>query len=262
MISYGIHLSASGALTSMHRQDVITNNLANARTPGFKPDIALQIARDPARIEDGLGHLPSNQLLEHLGGGTHVLPTIVSYAQGVLEQTDRPLDLAIRGEGFFAVRDAAASRDGGDGLRLTRDGRMTRSADGVLVTAADGLPVLSADGRPIPLPPGPEPTVEADGTITQDGLALGRIALLDVDDRRALEKHGAGLFALAPGDESRLREATGRIESGYVEAAAVDEIAAMMGVTSASRAAQTNIAMIEYHDRMMEQAIRTFGRVA
>ena len=89
MISYGMHLSASGALTSMHRQDVITNNLANARTPGFKPDIALQIARDPARIEDGLGNLPSNQLLERLGGGTHVLPTIVSFAQGVLEQTDR-----------------------------------------------------------------------------------------------------------------------------------------------------------------------------
>ncbi|MEZ6235772.1 MAG: flagellar hook-basal body complex protein, partial [Phycisphaerales bacterium] len=135
MISYGIHLSASGALTSMHRQDVITNNLANARTPGFKPDIALQIARDPARIEDGLGNLPSNELLERLGGGTHVLPTIVSYAQGVLEQTDRPLDMAIRGDGFFAVRDAAAAaRDGGDGLRLTRDGRMTRSSDGLLVT--------------------------------------------------------------------------------------------------------------------------------
>lgn len=259
MISYGMHLSASGALTSMYRQDVITNNLANAETPGFKPDVALQIARDPARVEDGLMGLPSNELLEHLGGGTHLLPNIVSFAQGSLDQTGQPLDVAIRGEGFFVVQDAAAQD--GNTLRLTRDGRFTRRDDGMLVMAATGLPVLSDRHSTITLPPGPEPNISADGTIRQGDRVIGRLGLAQVADRRALKKADGGLFVPAGTGGDTLRAATGTLASGYLESAAVDEIAAMMSVASASRAVQTNLAMIGYHDQMMEQAVRTFGRV-
>lgn len=260
MISYGMHLSASGALTSMYRQDVITNNLANADTPGFKPDLALQIARDPARIEDSLSGLPSSDLLENLGGGTHLLPNIVSHAQGTLDQTNRPLDLAIRGRGFFQVRDSSAAD--GDSLRLTRDGRLTRRDDGTLVLASSGLPVLDERGAPITLADGPEPEVSADGTILQNGVPVARLALVDVPDRSQLSKREGGLFALSADAASTLRSAVGRIEAGYVESAAIDEIAAMMDVSAASRAVQANLAMISYHDRAMEQATRTLGRVA
>lgn len=260
MISYGMHLSASGALTSMYRQDVITNNLANAETPGFKPDLAMQIARDPVRIEDGLPWMASNEMMERLGGGTQLLPNIVSHAQGVLEQTNEPLDLAIRGDGFFVIRDTAG-RDG-NVVRLTRDGRFTRRDDGTLVTAAGGLPVLDTQGREITLPPGPEPVVGSDGTIRQGGAAIARIDLVDVPDKRELTKLEGGLFAPSAAAADRMRPATGRLEAGYLEGAAVDEIAAMMAVASASRAVQTNLAMISYHDRAMEQAVRTLGRVS
>lgn len=260
MISYGMYLSTTGALTSLYRQDVITNNLANAQTPGFKADVALQVSRQTAREEDGLGWLPSNEMLERLGGGAHLLPNIVSFAQGTLEQTDRPLDLAIRGDGFFMVREVAGAE--GSVVRLTRDGRFTRRDDGTLVTIAGGQPVLDDGGRPIRLPPGAEPEVQADGTITQDGAVLGRLALVDVEDRGALKKVGGGLFAPPAQASGRMRPATGRIESGYLEQAGVDEISAMMAVAGASRAVQANLAMVSYHDRAMEQAVRTLGRVA
>ena len=76
MISYGMHLSASGAMTSLYRQDVITNNLANATTPAFKPDLALQVARDPARVEDGLFHLPSTGPFGDLLEGAELDPLL------------------------------------------------------------------------------------------------------------------------------------------------------------------------------------------
>lgn len=260
MLSYGLHLSASGALTSMYRQDVVTNNLANADTPGFKPDLALQIARDPARIEDGLPQMPSNDLMERLGGGTHLLPNIVSHAQGSLDQTDRPLDVAIRGRGFLQARDN--TDPSGSAIRLTRDGRLTARDDGVLVLAASGLPVLSDRGGTITIPPGPEPSITADGTIHQNGVPIGRLGLVEPEDPASMTKLGGGLFALSPDAASSLKDATGRVESGYLEMAAVDEIDAMMDVASASRAVQANLAMMTYHDRTMEQAVRTFGRVA
>lgn len=260
MLSYGMHLSASGALTSMYRQDVITNNLANADTPGFKPDLALQIARDPARIEDGLPGMPSRDLLELLGGGTHLLPNIVSHAQGSLDQTDRPLDVAIQGQGFLTARDA--SDPSGSAIRLTRDGRLIPRDDGTLVLAASGLPVLNDRGGTITIPPGPEPSISADGTIHQRGVPIARLGLVDVDDHAQLTKMGGGLFALPAEMASGLRPAAGQLQSGFLEAAGIDEIDAMMDVSSASRAVQANLAMISYHDRTMEQAVRTFGRVA
>lgn len=260
MISYGMHLSASGALTSMYRQDVITHNLANAQTPGFKPDTALAVARDPARVEDGLWHLASNELMERLGGGTHLLPNMVSHAQGVLEQTGEPLDLAIRGDGFFVVRDAADVS--GIAVRLTRDGRMTRRDDGTLVTAAGGLPVLDVQGRAIVVPADARPEIGSDGTITDRGMPLARIQLADVPDRAQLTRREGGLFEPSDRALEEMRPASGRVMPGFIEGAAVDEIAAMMAVASASRAVQTNLAMISYHDRAMEQAVRTLGRVA
>jgi flagellar basal body rod protein FlgG len=125
--------------------------------------------------------------------------------------------------------------------------------------AATGLPVLGAGGGPINLPPGSSPEVSADGTIRQDGQVIGRLALVDVPDRRTLKKVEGGLFDPGPG--ARPLAASGTIAAGYVESAAVDEIAAMMAVAGASRAVQTNLAMISYHDQMMEQAVRTLGRV-
>ncbi len=260
MLSYGLHLSASGALTSMFRQDVITNNLANADTPGFKPDLALQIARDPARIEDSLPGVPSHDLLEMLGGGTHLLPNIVSHAQGSLDQTGRPLDVAIQGRGFLTARDN--SDPSGSAIRLTRDGRLTARDDGTLVLASSGLPVLNDRGGTITIPPGPEPSISADGTIHQQGVAIARLGLVDLGDRSQLTKIGGGLFAVSAAAADGLRPATGRIEAGFLEAAGIDEIDAMMDVSAASRAVQANLAMITYHDRTMEQAVRTLGRVA
>ena len=130
-MNYGSQLSLSGVLTALHRQDVATNNLANLNTVGFKPEIAMTRQRDVVRAEDGQWALPSDAMIERLGAGVQLAPTLTNFTQGTVAPTGNDLDVAIEGSGFLVVRDAT---DGAaDRIRLTRDGRLTRSASGLTI---------------------------------------------------------------------------------------------------------------------------------
>lgn len=256
---YGIQLAASGALTSLYRTDVLANNLANLNTTGFKPDFAFTRERDPVRAEDGLWAVPSNELLEKLGAGAHMAPNRVDHAQGNLTKTGNPLDLAIRGDGYFVLRTAA---DGdAAGVKLTRDGRMTRNGEGRLVSATTGLPVLSIRNRPITLDPNYPVTVDRDGSIRQAGVIVDRVQVIDIKDRTQLTKESGSTFAVNSKAFNQAIPATGEVEQNTLEEAAVDPIAAMMGVQAAAKAVGTNFTMISYQDKMMERAINTFARI-
>lgn len=252
-MSYGLQLSASGAATALYRQDVYANNLANMDTAGFKPDVPMTYSRPAARQEDGLAYLPSNELLERLGGGALLRPNRVSLAQGSPRATGNALDVAVVGEGFLTVRDA----DGA--TRLTRDGRMTRDSSGRLVLAASGLPVLGADGGEIVLN-GPGPVlIDGDGAIRVGGRPVARLNLVQPADPASLRKQGNSLFAVE--GENTLTPATGQIRQNAYEESAVDEIAAILQVTSAARDVDSNISMMQQHDRLMDRAINVLGRV-
>lgn len=256
---YGIQLAASGALTSLYRTDVLANNLANLNTTGFKPDLAFARQRDPARIEDELFNVPSNQLLEELGAGVHMASNAVNFAQGDLAQTGNPLDTAIRGEGFFVLRSAADGNE--SGVLFTRDGRFERDAAGRLVNATTGLPVLSTRNRPILLDNPAAVTIDADGTISQNGEAIDRIQVVDIADRDLLQKRENGTFLVSSEAFDQTIPATGLVQQRMLEGSAVNPVAAMIGVQAAARAVGTNFTMISYQDKMMERAINTFARI-
>jgi flagellar basal body rod protein FlgG len=267
-MNYGLYLSATGALSSLHRQDVLANNLANVETVGFKPDMVLTRQRPPQRLEGSATFTEPQWLLEQLGGGHLTEPTRPALArQGALTATGNPLDLAIEGRGLFVV--SAAPGDAGPAgaadLRLTRDGRMTVSAGGELVTAGSGMPVLDADLKPIRLAGAGPVEVRSDGTILRDGAAVARIRLVDVDGA-ALHKAGSNLFRLAEGGGAAALQgaapATGSIRAGFVESSAVDPIRALSDLIATTRAAQANMRLMQYHDFIMGQAINTVGRVA
>lgn len=262
---YGFQLSVSGAVTSLYRQNVLANNLANADTPGFKPDIALARQRDPVRAEDGVWSMPSNRMLEKLGAGALMAPNSVSFAQGRLVGTGDDLDLAIDGAGFIPVR--VGPPEGGE-VHLTRDGRMALDERGRLVMRGTGHAVLNRDNGEIFLDGRAQISVMEDGRIVERRgdreTVAGFIGLVDVADRRTLRKRDAGLFlpdATTAG--GALQPSTsGKVRQGFVEQSSVNEIRAMMSVQQAGRHAQSNIAMIGYADRLLDQAINRFARTA
>jgi flagellar basal-body rod protein FlgF len=256
---YGMYLSASGSLTQMARQDVAANNLANVDTVGFKPDAFMIRQREAVRPEDGLYHLDSNAMLERLGGGVMPMPTRVVAASAPLRDTGNPLDVAIEGSGFLAVRVG----DGPDSLRVTRDGRMTLNAQGTLVRATDGSPVLGVGGSPIRLDPSIPVAIDADGTIRQNGEDVAQLMLVDVP-QSSLIKAGDNLMRVRPdADGNRpLAPAQGTVRQHFVEASGVDPIKALMAVNDAANAAQTNLRMVGLFNDIMDRAINRLGRVA
>lgn len=257
-MNYGFQIAASGVLTSLYRQDVAANNLANARTVGFKPDITATRQRAAVRQEDDLQGIPSNVMLERLGGGVLLNRNRTSFEQGNLDAAG-PLDLGFQGDGFFVVRESV--NGGSDRIRLSRDGRMTRNSEGILVQAGSGMPVLDAQNRPILLPSGPV-QISGDGMIRQGNTEIARIRLVSVPNKDRLTKMGNSLFQ-APNDAvAGMRPATGVVKQGYVEQGAIDEIKAMMEVTDAGRDVDASLSMIQQQDRMMDRAINTLGRVS
>lgn len=253
-MSYGLQIAASGVFTALYRQDVYSNNLANMDTPGFKPDIPSSTPRRAVREEDGVWNLPSNRLLERLGAGTLLNRNSISFAQGSLRDTGNPLDVGIRGEGFFAVKD-------GDKTLLTRDGRFTRNAQGMLTLAAGGLPILDDGGNPITIPEGGSLTIDGMGTLRVNGAAIARLQVLDIADRASLEKAGHSLFSVPDEILKTAKRAGGEVRQFSVEESGADEVLTIMQITSASRDVDANASMIREHDRLLDRAINTLGRV-
>ncbi len=258
-MNYGLQMATSGALTSLYRMDVLANNLANVGTVGFKPDLPAVRQRDTAKVEDGLSSMSSNSLLERLGGGVMSAPNYVQFDQGPLTRSESPFDVGIQGDGFFVMRDEAAT--GKESLRLSRDGRFTRDAQGRLVSATTGFPVLDPSGRPITLRSDAPVDIQSNGTIKQGGEPVGQIRLVDIGNRSRLGKLGLGMFSIPAEDVGALRPATGQIEQHFVEGSAVDPITALMQMTDASRAAEGSFSLIRGHDRMLDRAINGLGRI-
>lgn len=259
-MQYGLQISTSGILTGMYRTNVLANNLANINTTGFKPDSAFTRQRAVVREEDGVYSLPSNRLLEKLGAGSHMAPNRVDFGQGRLEHTGNPLDVAIEGEGFFVLRDAAD--EAGDSIRLTRDGRFTQASDGRLVSIASGLPVQDGQNNDIVLRDDATVEIDDEGVIYQDGRRIARLGLADVPDRGALKRVGENLFQPPAAAQNNVIEGEGRLRQGFIEQSAVTAISGLLAYQGAARSVSGNTRIAGYHDQIADQAINTFGRLS
>lgn len=254
-MNYGLYLSTSGVLSAMHRLDVAANNLANVNTTAFKPDMAFSVQRDAARIEDGLFHIDSNELLERLGAGTLSAPTVTNFTPSAPEVTDNPLDVAILGEGFFVLGDS------GDDVTFSRDGRFTLDAHGRLASATTGRPALGADDLPIFVDPELPVDISTRGEVIQDERVIGRLQIASVPDRSRLVKVGENLYRADRAVAESRFETGSFVQPGALETSGVDPIAALMAVTDAGGDVRNSARLIEIHDQLMDRAINTFGRV-
>ncbi len=256
-MNYGMYLATSGAQSQMARLDVASNNLANVTTPAFRPDKFILAQRDVVRKEDNLPFADSNELLERLGGGVRPRETLVTNADAPLRITNQPLDLALQGDGFFTV----STGPGPQGLKLTRDGRMTIDPQGTLVRATDGAPVLDDRGALITLDHHADISIDNGGVISQDGSPTARLQIATVPAPERLIKAGSALLRW-PGDPGAITPGTATLTQGAYEDSGVNPIAALMEATHAAKAAQGNIEMITAFNDTMGRAINTLGRVA
>jgi flagellar basal body rod protein FlgG len=260
---YGLYLSASGVISNAYRQDVISNNLANTETVGFKRDLAMFRERRTeadTRRADGRGGAwgasgpgATHPLLENIGGGLLAHPTVIDAAQGELEPTGGPLDAGIEGDGYFAVK------DGGE-TRLTRNGQFSVDRKGHLVLAnGQGQKVLDPKGDAITLNLADGPaTIGGDGLITQSGKPVARVGLFDVADRAGLRKDGGTLLSF---DGQELKPAAGAVHGEYLERANVDPATELASLMDTQRQLEANANMIRYQDQTLAKLVNEVGKI-
>lgn len=224
-----IYTAMTGANAAQYRQQLLSNNLANASTPGFRAELATFRAV-PVR---GDGTSSRVFALEATAGH--------SDAAGPVTNTGRNLDVAVRGGSYLSVQ-------GLDGTEAyTRAGALEVNPDGTLVNA-QGLPMLS-DGGPLTVPPGAQVDIGEDGTVTarvpgQPGQALGKLKLVTPDDENRLLRGADGLFRAATGD-TLAADATARVQSGALEGSNVNPIEAMVGMIAVARQFEVQMRMLQ-----------------
>lgn len=243
----GIYAGASGMLAEAQRTDVISNNLANVNTAGFKKDIT--VTKDFAsllisRVNDG-AEAPA---IGTLGVGVMVDEVATDYSTGTVKTTGNDFDLAIEGKGFFAVQTP-------QGKRYTRNGTFARSSKGELVTS-DGYRVLGTNG-PIIIADG-KMSVSSDGRVMVDNNEVGRLQVVDFADEKQLTKEGASLFVASNGQQEQ--PAAGGVKQGALEMANVNVVGEMVNLISNYRAYEINGKVVQSHDSLLGKAANDIAK--
>ncbi|MBW7956351.1 MAG: flagellar basal-body rod protein FlgF [Deltaproteobacteria bacterium] len=232
-----IFVALSGAVLQERRMEVLTDNLANVNTTGFK-------AQKPL-FEDSMTDAFRVRTFGRLDD------VVTDIGQGPSQMTHRKLDVAIRGEGFFAV-------DTPTGTRYTRDGSFVLDPAGVLVTK-EGHRVMGEDG-PITLT-GPDVLIDSNGGMHVNGAAIGRLKLVSFANPAELRREG-NYFVGLPGAGEMPASPDTQVDQGFLEGSNVNAVRAMTTMIEAMRSYETNTKLIQSMDEMTKKAIDEVGRTS
>lgn len=244
----GLYSAVSAMLMNANRQQVLSHNIANLETPGFKQ--ILTSARDFMQQQSVFTPDKTSTYLGRLGLGTQVGPEFIDYEQGALQETNNPLDLALQANGFFTVKTP-------DGNRFTRDGRFLRDAKNTLVTV-EGFQVLSDAGQPITLPDG-EVLVAADGAISVDGTAVAKLGIgVFTNPETDLVHSGGNLFT---GPAASTSQALPQVSQGYLEASNANPTQLMTQLVEVARSYEAAQKLVQNQDELLGRSIASLGRI-
>lgn len=242
----GMYPAVSGSLAAMRRLDMISNNLANVNTPGYKKDKMsfeglLAGNANPPAVSQGMTADPILQKES----------IYIDYSSGPKSQSGNPLDLALDGDGFFAVTTP-------EGTAYTRQGNFRTSADGTLVTV-DGFPLQGAGGSAIRIQ-GSHVEINAKGGVTVDGTLTGAISVVDFEKPYTLTKVGNALFV--PADSQAVPQ-TGKAQvlQGHIEGSNVESISEMVQLIETERYFEACSKVIHGFDDIATKAANDLGRV-
>ncbi len=273
----GLFTGASGMLAQQHRMDAISNNLANADTSGYKRDVSVHkafpelllrrtaddgVVQFPYRNEP-VGSIDKAPVVGRLGTGVEQNEVFTIFEQGAVKETSNSFDLALEGEGFFAV-------DTPYGERYTRNGSFTIGPERLLVTQ-QGYPVLGEDGNPIEVQQNnfavdeegrvfaneefmndPDRLVQMRENGWDETVQIGTLRLVGVEEPRYLRKEGGNLWSTTreSGEAmDRLDAQRPAVLQGFLETANVNPVTEMTQMIEVNRAYESNQKAIQTQDQ-------------
>lgn len=255
----GLYTAYTGMINEQHRMDVLTNNLANADTNGFKKEGATSQSFDSVLAYKIKDISEGNRLAKRIGvnnPGVKIGEGYTDFSEGPIKTTGNTYDLALTDRGFFAVE--FTNKAGETSVKYTRDGDFTLTQEGRLVTR-DGDPVLGEDGQPIEIDPLKEVQINTSGQIIQDDQVVATIQVTDFEDYNYLERYGENYFQ--PIEGAVETEAPAQVYSGYLETSNMSVVTEMVNMITVSRAYESNQKIITTIDGTLDIAANQLGRI-
>lgn len=242
------YIALSRQMALWKQMNIVSNNMANMNTAGYKQDNALfasYISQTPDAL--GIGKEPLFFTQDYAD--------FQNFSEGAFKETGNTFDLAIKGDGFFCIETK-------DGEKYTRKGQFTLNEDGALVTT-EGDFVMSENNTPLFFAPGEtEITISESGDVfTENGL-IGRLKVANFADNQKLLKVSGVLFDNVDGNAVSFGSSNVRIAQGMIEASNVNAITEMTNLVQIQRSYDYVQQMIdEEHDRL-SNTISTYAELA
>jgi flagellar basal-body rod protein FlgG len=256
----GLYSAYTGMVNQQHRMDVLTNNIANVNTNGFKKEGATAQAFSDVLAYKIKDSTENGRLVRYIGNnnpGVKIGETYTDFSQGSLRNTRSIYDLALSGPGFFAVE--YTNKSGETSTKYTRDGNFTLNVNGELVTQ-DGDYVLDTNGRHIVLNTLTTDTViDKEGNVIQDGALVAQIGVTDFENYDYLAHFGENFWQ--PVEGATIIPSTAQMYSSYLETANVSVVTEMVNMITTQRAYDTNQRVISTIDGTLDIAANQIPRL-
>ncbi len=240
----GLWDSLSGMLPRMTHQEVAANNLANVNSTGFKKDRLYMKSFIDAEMMAEFNRDKFHRILE-------VESIKTDHSQGLLQETDNPLDLAILGNGFFTILTP-------QGEMYTRNGNFMINSRSQLVTAEDQL-VLDVKNRPINIREG-KVFVNENGEITIDGARIATLKIVDFEDLNNLEKSANNSFTPRYPTVHPVPASDFLVKHGFLERSNVTPVAEMVNMIVYFRNYEADSRILQAQDDTLRRAVNDVGR--
>jgi flagellar basal-body rod protein FlgG len=256
----GYYDSVGAMVTQFNRLDVISNNLANVNTAGFKQDDIVigdferifSEKRDILPLENN-----TKEAAKFLNRNLNKVPQIVEeytdFSIGNIQKTSNPLDIALKQKNSFFVIDA-------NGQKLTRAGNFSLDSNGYLVTK-EGFKVLDTQNQPIQIPLNAKTiTVDKNANIYVDGNKIATLKIVSIDDLNTLKKVGDKMWDFVPGSETVNTKNT--TLQGFLEKSNVNPVREMTDLIETNRLVERyQKVMTTFMDDLNRDAIEKLANV-
>lgn len=248
----GIYSSVSAMINLQSSQTVITNNIANVNTTGYKSETLVSKTFDDVLISNNDKYVNGKGTKQELGvlnPGVKIDEVGTNYNQGTLVETDNETDFALNGKGFFTVRDTEGN------VYYTRDGGFKVNSDGYLVNSS-GYEVLNSNNQSIYVG-NSKISMDSNNNIILDSGMSHKFNIVDFDDYNSLNKVGQNLYS---GDGAKI--ATNyEVRNKYKESSNVDIIDATSALMSNLRAFEANQKVVQIMDSTLSKIATEIGTV-
>ena len=243
----GLYLATPGMNVEQKRMDILSNNLANINSTGFKKEkVVFEVYKDRTFL-----HLLKNQEIGNITGGVVIGQTLLDMSEGSLKQTGNPMDFAVSGMSLFVI-------DTPDGIRYTKNGAFKIDEDGYLTTQ-EGYYVQGSVGN-ILLNDVDSFYVDESGDIYADDNLLDSLNIVSVEEGNHLLMVGNSYFVLREGADFA-EDVPVNVMQGYLEGSNVNGIAEMVDMIAITRAYEANLRVIKMSDEVLAKTVNQVGKI-